>query len=74
MGTHDHIANEWWSDEGAFVPLHTMNRLRVPFIVRSLQEIGRSGQHKPSRPLLGYSVLEVGCGGGILSEVRCESE
>jgi polyprenyldihydroxybenzoate methyltransferase/3-demethylubiquinol 3-O-methyltransferase len=49
-----------------------MNRLRVPLIRQSLLESGPPADQTqssiPSKPLVGYSVLDVGCGGGVLSE------
>lgn len=50
------LADRWWQREGEFKPLHDINPLRVRFIA---SECGT---------LSGKSVLDVGCGGGILSE------
>jgi polyprenyldihydroxybenzoate methyltransferase/3-demethylubiquinol 3-O-methyltransferase len=54
--------------------LHKMNPVRVQFIRQKLLEISRErhGEHiSPSEVLRGLDVLDVGCGGGLLSEVRC---
>ena len=59
--------SEWWDTNGPQQALHDMNMLRVPFIVEALTGPG-TDYNKP-HPMDGYSLLEVGCGGGILSEV-----
>ena len=61
------FAELWWNEEGPFWPLHRLNQVRTPFI---RDEIGAHfGLNKnQARPLEGLRVLDIGCGGGILSE------
>ena len=47
-----------------------MNAVRVPLITSALQQTGRD-VGDVTKPLAGYSVLDVGCGAGILCEVLC---
>ncbi|XP_073284082.1 ubiquinone biosynthesis O-methyltransferase, mitochondrial isoform X1 [Primulina huaijiensis] len=61
------IAETWWDSEGPFKPLHVMNPTRLAFIRSTLcRHFGRD-PHCP-RPFEGLKFLDVGCGGGILSE------
>ena len=67
-------ADDWWALDGPALPLHAMNDLRVPLIRNAL--LGYNLDHTgrlPSPdvfPLAGRSILDVGCGVGILCEVR----
>lgn len=60
-------AATWWDPAGPFWPLHRLNRLRTGYLRdRLAHHLGRNPQS--ALPLSGMSVLDVGCGGGILSE------
>ncbi|XP_077249557.1 coenzyme Q 3 [Tasmannia lanceolata] len=61
------IAETWWDSEGPFKPLHLMNPTRIAFIRSALC---RHFRKDPScaRPFEGLKIVDVGCGGGILSE------
>jgi 2-polyprenyl-6-hydroxyphenyl methylase/3-demethylubiquinone-9 3-methyltransferase len=54
------IASRWWDRESEFKPLHEINPLRVTYIERQAQGVE------------GKSILDVGCGGGILAEALAQ--
>lgn len=61
------IAATWWDEQGPFWPLHRLNRLRTDWLVAHIATaLGRDPQAQ--HPLAGLRILDVGCGGGILSE------
>ena len=61
------LSSKWWNRNGEFQALHSMNKLRVPFIRDNLLLQGHGVPLSP-KPLKGISILDVGCGAGILSE------
>ena len=61
------MAEEWWSPTGKFKPLHKFNPVRLGYIrEHALAHFGRDGTLM--RPFEGLSILDVGCGGGLLCE------
>ena len=61
------MAAEWWDPNGKFRPLHQMNPCRLDYITRQIAaEFGRD-LTRPS-PFSGLKLLDIGCGGGLLSE------
>lgn len=61
------IADEWWDPNGKFRPLHKFNPIRLELLRdRIADHFGRDP--KSARPLDGLSVIDVGCGGGLLAE------
>ncbi|XP_078226001.1 ubiquinone biosynthesis O-methyltransferase, mitochondrial isoform X7 [Callithrix jacchus] len=60
------LAHKWWDEQGIYGPLHSMNDLRVPFIRDNL--LKTIPNHQPGKPLSGMKILDVGCGGGLLTE------
>ncbi len=61
------MAADWWNPKGKFAPLHKFNPVRLGFIRdRALARFGRDGAAR--RPFEGLRLLDIGCGGGLLSE------
>ena len=61
------MAAEWWSPTGKFKPLHKFNPVRLAYIRdKAAENFGRD--IRSPRPLEGLRVLDIGCGGGLLSE------
>jgi ubiquinone biosynthesis O-methyltransferase len=61
--------DKWWNElDGPAAPLHSMNGVRVPVIKEALIGTRDVGGAMGPHPLDGYSILDIGCGGGILSE------
>lgn len=61
------MADEWWDPTGNFKPLHKFNPVRLGYIRdRLCAQFARDAQSLT--PLDGLSVLDVGCGGGLISE------
>ena len=61
------IAAEWWDPKGKFAPLHKFNPTRLSFIRdQALHRFGRDPAQR--RPFEGLRLLDIGCGGGLLSE------
>ena len=70
MEKFSRLANKWWDQRGEFAALQTLNYLRVPLIKDGIAAQDLIYPEKTSsKPLEGYSILDVGCGGGILAEV-----
>ena len=64
------IAAEWWDPKGKFAPLHKFNPVRLSFIRE--QALARFGRDPGLRqPFEGLRLLDIGCGGGLLSEPMC---
>jgi 2-polyprenyl-6-hydroxyphenyl methylase/3-demethylubiquinone-9 3-methyltransferase len=67
VGKFVRMADEWWDPNGKFKPLHKFNPQRLKYIRdHAISHFGRDGSVR--RPLEGLRILDIGCGGGLLSE------
>ena len=60
------MADEWWDPEGKFKPLHKFNPIRVKYIKENI--ISNFKLKVKKKPLDKINILDIGCGGGLLSE------
>ena len=60
------IAEEWWNPEGKFKPLHKFNPVRISYIKDNI--IKTFKLEDKIKPLDKIKILDIGCGGGLLSE------
>jgi len=63
------IANEWWNPNGKFKPLHKFNPIRIQYIKDNL--VSDFNIKLSDKPLKNIKILDIGCGGGLLSEPMC---
>ena len=60
------MADEWWDPEGKFKPLHKFNPTRIKYLKENI--VYNFKLKNKSKPLSGIKILDIGCGGGLLSE------
>lgn len=60
------MAEEWWDPNGKFKPLHKFNPIRIRYIKDNI--INHFNLKDKSKPLNKINILDIGCGGGLLSE------
>ena len=60
------MATEWWDPNGKFKPLHKFNPIRIKYIKENI--INNFSLENKKKPLQKIEILDIGCGGGLLSE------
>jgi 2-polyprenyl-6-hydroxyphenyl methylase/3-demethylubiquinone-9 3-methyltransferase len=61
------LAEEWWDVNGKFKPLHMFNPVRIEYIIENIKKHFKISQNGPGF-LEGLNILDIGCGGGLISE------
>ena len=64
------MASQWWDPNGKFKPLHKFNPIRIEYIKNSI--IKHFKINSSIKPLKKINILDIGCGGGLLSEPMCK--
>lgn len=60
------LADEWWDEKGKFAPLHLMNPVRIGYVRE--QCLKHFNRDDTLTPFQGLEFVDIGCGGGLLSE------
>ena len=63
------MADEWWDVQGKFKPLHMFNPIRIEYILDMI--LSHFNLTKNKEPLKKLKILDIGCGGGLISEPMC---
>ena len=64
------LADEWWDPNGKFKPLHMFNPIRIKYIIDICSSHYNLNKDE-NLPLKGLKILDIGCGGGLISEPMC---
>ena len=61
------LADDWWDVNGKFKPLHMFNPIRIEYIIEKIKQHFKIKDDKANF-LNGLNILDIGCGGGLISE------
>ena len=61
------LAHEWWNYDGKFKTLHKFNPVRLKLIIEDIKHNFHTSKDQ-NKPLANISILDIGCGGGLMSE------
>jgi len=61
------LAHEWWNYDGKFKTLHKFNPVRLELIIDDIKRNFKTTEDQ-NKPLSNISILDIGCGGGLMSE------
>ena len=64
------LADEWWNPEGKFKPLHMFNPVRIEYIIEKIKQ-HFDIKNQNDYILKDLDILDIGCGGGLISEPMC---
>ncbi len=64
------LADEWWDANGKFKPLHRFNPIRIKYIIDQASTHFNLNK-EDEKPFLNLKLLDIGCGGGLVSEPMC---
>jgi 2-polyprenyl-6-hydroxyphenyl methylase/3-demethylubiquinone-9 3-methyltransferase len=62
------LADEWWDVDGKFKPLHMFNPIRIEYITENIKKHFKIKNSNNANFLEGLNILDIGCGGGLISE------